>query len=886
MRSLLAAFVMLWSTAVSAGGITAGSGHYGSTTDLGGSSAIRPDRNCWTDPPNGSDDILRWTRARLAACDGCLAFSGPYEQGWGLVPQSQFASSPPQTSTCFALNRTSGKLDFPNASAYRNAVKALVPSGHTGPLFVAETRFDLISEPQAQLGGAMALQPSMFLRTPRTWANFTGWFDSTHGADDTTLCGAGPPWNCQWSDCRAPLDTSTARAGDKWNAGDVNPGCNHNEWGQQLPDALKLIDPVLATGVATNGISAAVRYSFGRNTWTQSTNAVMADRLDPAYQAWAVNYAKAILAAGWDMVSLTEKLHFFVLGSGTKIENWPDTSDALGGNCTTIKDYGATIAPEDIITGGCGIFSGPMQRANASAYELGQDILGQLQLARLFVANGIPFHRTVKPNWWKGCNQDASQWTSPYDVASCTDISNEDSATAGDETAMLREIAQLATVVEIDIAGSDPASPDIASAGWSYKNLKNLLEHPPTGAPATRVVGWTGAGPNNGNYATPPKVGYNPSETNPGTAIPDPTTPPAIPNDVFIIAGQSLVVGHSTQNQGLKTGNVTSPTSLGLVTRLFNDYYAGTGGAAKSKDMNDWPCADTQCIEAGTDTCVSGTCANECAMPRASNAGCTDVTTPFACCTGLGTGTCDPIPGCVCDCGVAATAFGGRYGSPWPAMAKAWMEQRNREITFISMAQGASCLVYGAAPLWDPTVDCSAASMTPLDGTFDERGELWCALKAAIPNSTFTPKAMIWAQGECDSVAGYDKAAYKTALTTIVNYMWTTYQIPTLIAPLTTHTNITRHGGGSCSAVSPGMTDIRAAQMEIIGENPHAYVGASYDNIELESDCTHIYDNQTWGYRWAETMQAALAGLKFNFQAPAAITCLIDTCEIGTGEIQ
>ncbi|MCX5736909.1 MAG: hypothetical protein NTZ61_00130, partial [Proteobacteria bacterium] len=53
------------------------------------------------------------------------------------------------------------------------------------------------------------------------------------------------------------------------------------------------------------------------------------------------------------------------------------------------------------------------------------------------------------------------------------------------------------------------------------------------------------------------------------------------------------------------------------------------------------------------------------------------------------------------------------------------------------------------------------------------------------------------------------------------------------------------------------MTTIRQAQRAVIDTNAHAYVGASYDNIELENDCTHIYDNQTWGHRWAEAVQAA-----------------------------
>ena len=317
----------------------------------------------------------------------------------------------------------------------------------------------------------------------------------------------------------------------------------------------------------------------------------------------------------------------------------------------------------------------------------------------------------------------------------------------------------------------------------------------------------------------------------------DASAQPVVARDVFVVIGQSLAVGGSTQNQEDAAGYVTSPAANGLVSRSYRNGYP-TYGAEGWILANDWPCDDSQC--AGTD----------CTGANRTPAGHPDSSTTD------GDGTCR------CDCGVTtASRNGWERGSPWPAFAAVWMAQRNREVVFLPTTIGDSCIVGpggspGGEPLWDSRVDCSQVSGTRWD---DERGDLWCEMTRSIANSGETPTAFLWAQGECDTAGPTPatKAQYKAALTVLVDDIWSRYERPTGISVLGSRIGVTRHGGGTCGPLPATWAPIREAQIEVIAENAHAFLGASYDHIELESDCTHIYDNRTWGARWADAVRAA-----------------------------
>jgi len=316
----------------------------------------------------------------------------------------------------------------------------------------------------------------------------------------------------------------------------------------------------------------------------------------------------------------------------------------------------------------------------------------------------------------------------------------------------------------------------------------------------------------------------------------------------FVLAGQSNMEGRSTQNQDLDEGRVTSPDpSSSHVSRVFRFRYTFDTGAALPPwvDANNWPCADSQCTDTPWGPPLAGGVPGSCATRTAANNVSIDRE-------------------CRCHCGTSNDTWAGQEeGSAWPQFAKRWMQDRDREVTFISVNRGATALVAtldsGVGPSWDPNIDCTGRTWpTGSENAWkDEAGDLFCAVFEAVTQSGVgdSLKAVLWYQGEQDAAWSITEAAYEAALNTLVDEIWARLGVPTIIAPLSLRTYPLDAYSTLSEASATGA--IRQAQLDVIASNPHAYRGPETNDLE-HLDTVHIQDVMTLGDRWADSVQDAL----------------------------
>ena len=317
-----------------------------------------------------------------------------------------------------------------------------------------------------------------------------------------------------------------------------------------------------------------------------------------------------------------------------------------------------------------------------------------------------------------------------------------------------------------------------------------------------------------------------------GPAATAPAARMRVVNDGFVLAGQSNMVGRSTQYENQKTGRVTSPAPNGLKSWTYRAQTDNNWSIA-----NEFPCDDSQCV--GTNCTYPGLNRTVDFHPQWVDSG---------------NGT------CVCACGVHTVtsnqdADAGR-GSAWPTFAELWM-QRGHQAWFVGTALGGQCLVGTLTPVqpaWDPdALDCS--QLTPIQmgqpsPSLQSPGELYCRMIQAVHTSGIQDlRAVLWLQGECDATAGVSYTAYKAALEHLADRIWADLGVPMIAAPISRHTLTT----DSCP-MYPQINAIAQATIDAAAEHPRIYPGPNSDALPLESDCIHIHDVQTLGQRWVQAV--------------------------------
>lgn len=306
--------------------------------------------------------------------------------------------------------------------------------------------------------------------------------------------------------------------------------------------------------------------------------------------------------------------------------------------------------------------------------------------------------------------------------------------------------------------------------------------------------------------------------------------------DVFVLAGQSNMLGRSTQNESLLEGRVTSPSPEGLISRTFrmNDH--------RWSLANEFPCHDSEC--SGTNCSYPGPHRTPSGHPQIID---------------QGSGT------CVCNCGVHLPARNANAdtnsGSAWPTFAERWMRERGREVEFVAASLGGQCLIGAsdpAQPGWDPdAMDCSTLPPIPLGApipSLTTPGELYCRMLEAVSLAQVGEvRAVLWMQGECDATAAVPQGVYRAALERFADAVWSDLGAPLIVAPISRHTR----AGDACVS-HPSIEAIRAATVEAADAHPNILLGPNTDDLELEADCVHIHDVVTLGSRWFDAVVARL----------------------------
>lgn len=487
---------------------------------------------------SGDNTYLAWTRQRLANCDNCLVSIGSDEQSLNVTSSPVI---PEEQSTTFTLHWsgiTDGYANFSttNITTWMDSIRALVPAGHDGPIFVYAMRWDLLSRHElAMTSTDLTPAASWFLRTDRVHANFADWF---HGAGagaagdsrcDLVAGGANDGLACGWSLNRNPTTVTSLTAGEIWDTTvPASSGINRvfpiGEYNARLYD---LIDDVQA-GLADD----AVYYINISNAGTAKVwiaTAALADMLDNSYQAAAVAKCSAAMAAGYDGCEFPHKHdHFWNQNTGLAVSYWLNVGDGLSGLSGAVSGGCTPTGTLDTITElescGSGVSSGPPERASGTMWEWEEYALAQAELMRLNNAASNKTVRIVTAALYRGCEWGPShsnaKMGATYDHATC-DNDWDDTGTSALEDAYLREIVQRQEWVYIDLGGKALTSSSIgagAGSGFSYEDLKWVIENPESGVPAPKVMGWL-------NSDAPNTVGQAPilcadtSETNPETAL-------------------------------------------------------------------------------------------------------------------------------------------------------------------------------------------------------------------------------------------------------------------------------------------------------------------------------------------------------------------------------
>jgi hypothetical protein len=515
-------------------GQRAGRGNCPSPDDFyGGVWILRPERgecsavSCNENTSGGP--YVRWPRQRVAEAEGYAVLISGSEQLFGL-PSAHAIPSP--TSTSFDLHFASGRprpMNTANVQAWLADMKAKRPAGKQGPVVVWDTREDIISSWLLDLTGSYAAQPSWLLRSDRTLADWAGWF--SNGA--------------QWSHCRFPFLPGLGQAinaSEKWDAVQGGDGCNqtfgtgNGEWGVRIYDLANAMQPGLGDAL----VWYVIARTNGRIDTTFFPVGALTNMLDPDYQDFVVELCAQARTLGADACMDQHKNHFEWYTTGAteaekEVEYWPnipadsfpgleangDQGGAISGQLDTLQEF---VAIE-------GSYSGPPEIPNGVAgcatpggcpWRWREYSLGALQIARKHYNRAAGRNlrlRIVSPNWYLNCPQDAALWDSAYDDIACTDKWN-DIDVATDETASLREIVQLDGYAVIDLGGKSPSGDIEYNSGWTYDKLKDLLEHPPAGAPAVKVLGYINRSGESQLLGTDDKVCGNPAKTNPEPGIP------------------------------------------------------------------------------------------------------------------------------------------------------------------------------------------------------------------------------------------------------------------------------------------------------------------------------------------------------------------------------
>ena len=305
-----------------------------------------------------------------------------------------------------------------------------------------------------------------------------------------------------------------------------------------------------------------------------------------------------------------------------------------------------------------------------------------------------------------------------------------------------------------------------------------------------------------------------------------------ITDDGFVLAGQSNMLGASTQFENLTLGRVTSPAPNGISSWAFR----ARGDNAWTL-ANEFPCDDSQC---------NGTA---CVYPGPNR-----TVEQHPQWTDHGAGT------CVCSCGVHIpsdrTDSDAHRGSAWPTFAALWME-RQRRAYLVASAMGGECLVGSYSPTqpaWDPNaMDCS--TMEPISygdeaPTPQHPGEFYCRMVEAVATSRVPHlRAVLWYQGECDASMKVARSDYESALERLADAVWRDLGVPMIVAPISRKTRT----DDACES-SPAIDAIHAATVDAAAAHPHIFLGPNTDDLPLESDCVHIHDVMTLGQRWYQAV--------------------------------
>lgn len=523
----------------------------------------------------------RWMPDRLLRVAGTVISVSAIE--WNILDTG--VEVPATTSSCVALAVTGGKKTGHTSAAYVANIQSLAKErGLPTPAFFRSHRFEDIVAPQMVLGdaasGLLSPQRQWVLRSDRDWDVFLAWHAGDNSLVAANACIGSAP--CCYSHCRAPNDDTVDCAFDYDAANLEVAGQPGNDGGcddiDQLPDPIPEYAWTLATnlrGKRTGGdpnpeeTANYVTFYRGNSDW-RAPVAILGDLTNDDYVEWAADYFWATIERERELYGaqyigprIGLKDHFFTTSGESDVEHWIDMGDGLGGDAV-VDTLAEAAAEADFYAGPPEIFEGYGNCDSGDAtynatgavagcrftwpyyaygmYKMAKALRGHVpQIPSLLIAKAIHFrgcpltYRNAPPYTAAGCDDLFDDSTTV--TSECTALGTPHPACLGanaceldcNEQAMWRAMYQYAGYIMVDLQGrapeervtDGPPSPvegGIGSLGEgiTFSQLATMLYG---GEP---IALWVRPIDTNAGYASPPVLGRDREETNPGTALADP----------------------------------------------------------------------------------------------------------------------------------------------------------------------------------------------------------------------------------------------------------------------------------------------------------------------------------------------------------------------------
>lgn len=348
--------------------------------------AVRPDQRWWSTNP-----CEPWWKPDTLAARADFVFDGFN------IPAT--LALPPDRASCF------GDQTHANSKAYHDDLRARAAALGRTLEIVHYARFDLVTRQHAALAG---FEAGFLVDAEAPLAETSRFFSR----DTSPPCVCG----CAFSQ---------------------EPGPAGAPPGTRLSD---LVDAAGGSGAYDGKVQYAIRPGTG-GTQDGSPrrffgSSLIADLRNPAYRAWRVADAAAVLAAGgFDFVELNQKFHMY---TPTNPPYWWGGPRAM--------DVAGYLATDDTLWSG-----------RPEGYGYPEYVHGWWQLAEDLRAASVPFAVTLAATYWRpGLNDDPA-------------------TPVVDEAELIRAGARAADVVFVDRIGSQPADVDAALADLAAQSTARVV---------------------------------------------------------------------------------------------------------------------------------------------------------------------------------------------------------------------------------------------------------------------------------------------------------------------------------------------------------------------------------------------------------------------------